>query len=117
MNVAERYRIKGSSATEVAASVEAGVREGALGPGAALPPVRSLARTLGLSAATVASAYRLLRLRGIAAGAGRLGTRVTARPPLLAVRAAPPLPGLRDVAGGNPDPRLLPPLRPHLPRV
>ena len=82
---------------------------GALASGAALPPVRALAAQLGLSAATVASAYRSLRLRGLASGAGRRGTRVTARPPLVAERSSPPPPpGLRDVAEGNPDSRLLP---------
>jgi DNA-binding transcriptional MocR family regulator len=105
------------SATEVAASVEDAVRTGALLPGAALPPVRVLAAQLGLSAATVASAYRRLRLRGLASGAGRRGTRITARPPLAAERPAPPASGLRDVAEGNPDPRLLPPLRAHRARL
>jgi DNA-binding transcriptional MocR family regulator len=100
----------------VAANVEEGVRRGALQPGAALPPVRALAADLGLSAATVAAAYRLLRTRGIAAGAGRRGTRVIARP-AVAPASAPPAAGLRDVAGGNPDPALLPPLRPHLGRL
>ncbi len=97
--------------------MEEAVRTGALPPGAPLPPVRALAAQLGLSAATVASAYRSLRLRGLAAGAGRRGTRVTARPPLAAERPSPPASGLRDVAEGNPDPRLLPPLRPHRARL
>ena len=101
----------------MAASVEEAVRTGALPPGAALPPVRALAAQLGLSAATVASAYRSLRLRGLASGAGRRGTRVTARPPLAAERPSPPPSGLRDVAEGNPDPRLLPPLRPDRARL
>ena len=93
------------------------MRTGALPPGATLPPVRALASRLGLSAATVASAYRRLRSRGMAAGAGRRGTRITARPPLAGERPSPPATGLRDVAEGNPDPRLLPPLRPHRARL
>jgi DNA-binding transcriptional MocR family regulator len=113
VNVPSRYSIAGGSASEVAASVEEAVRTGALAPGAPLPPVRALAAQLGLSAATVASAYRSLRLRGLASGAGRRGTRITARPPLAPERPSPPASGLRDVAEGNPDPRLLPPLRPH----
>ena len=116
MNVPSRYVIRGATASEVAASVEAAVRTGAFPPGAPLPPVRALAAQLGLSAATVASAYRNLRLRGLASGAGRRGTRVTGRPPLAAERPSPPS-GLRDVAEGNPDPRLLPPLRPHRARL
>ena len=117
MNVVLRYAIRGATATEVAASVEEAVRTGALPTGARLPPVRALAAQLGLSAATVASAYRGLRLRGLASGAGRRGTRITARPPLLAARLAPPDSGLRDVAEGNPDPRLLPPRGPHRARL
>lgn len=109
MNVPTRYAIGGGRASAVAASVEQAVRTGALSPGDALPPVRALAAQLGLSAATVASAYRSLRLRGVASGAGRRGTRITARPPLVTDRSSPPAPaGLRDVAEGNPDPRLLP---------
>ncbi len=92
------------------------MRSGALAPGANLPPVRALARALGLSAATVAAAYRTLRARGIAAGAGRRGTRVIARPPV-PDDPAPLPPGRRDLASGNPDPRLLPPLRSHLARL
>lgn len=111
MNVPLRYAISGATASEVAASVEQAVRSGRLAPGDALPPVRALAASLGLSAATVASAYRSLRLRGVATGAGRRGTRVTARPPLVEERPSiPAAAGLRDVAEGNPDPRLLPPL-------
>src|SRR5688572_12990994 len=118
MNVSSRYDIRGTTASEVTASVEAGIRTGALAPGAPLPPVRALASALGVSAATVAAAYRALRTRGLAAGAGRRGTRITARPPLAAERPSPPAPaGLRDVAEGNPDPRLLPPVRPALLRA
>lgn len=97
--------------------MEAGVHAGALAPGDPLPPVRALAARLGVSAATVASAYRVLRARGLAAGAGRRGTRVTARPPLMVGRSDAAPAGLRDVASGNPDPRLLPPLKPHLARL
>src|SRR5688572_23414425 len=112
MNVPLRYAIRGGTASEVAASVEEAVRTGALPLGAPLPPVRALAARLGLSAATVASAYRGLGLRGLTSGAGRRGTHVTARPPLVVERPSPPVTGLRDVAEGNPDPRLLPPLKP-----
>jgi DNA-binding transcriptional MocR family regulator len=70
----------------------------------------------------VAAAYNDLRRKGILRGAGRAGTRVTARPPLPVT--SEPLPaGVRDLATGNPDVRLLPPIatalrhleaRPHL---
>lgn len=79
---------------------------------AVLPPVRELARTLKVSPATVAAAYRLLRTRGLVAGEGRRGTRVVAAMPSLSpspTTAAFP-DGTMDLASGNPDPALLPPL-------
>jgi len=100
--------------------VEAGIRTGELPPGAPLPPVRKLAATLGVSPATVASAYRSLRQRGLVETAGRHGTRVRPRPPVAGARAArrlPPAAGLHDLSTGEPDPRLLPDLRPHLRRL
>jgi DNA-binding transcriptional MocR family regulator len=103
--------VAGRSAAEIAASVETGVRGGQLPPGAALPPVRALAGTLGVSPGTVASAYRSLRQRGVVETAGRHGTRVRSRPPVAGTRATnrlPPPPGARDLSTGAPDPRLLP---------
>ncbi|HSB60456.1 MAG TPA: aminotransferase class I/II-fold pyridoxal phosphate-dependent enzyme [Vicinamibacteria bacterium] len=115
MYVAVRYPIGGRTASEIAASVEEGVRRGQLGPGTSLPPVRTLATRLEVSPATVAAAYRGLQARGLVTGQGRRGTRVAFRPPVLAPRADPELPaGLRDLASGNPDRALLPPLRPAL---
>ena len=93
-------------------SVEQEVHAGRLPPGVALPTVRDLAATLTVSPATVAAAYKALRGRGLVAGSGRNGTRVTANPPSPSARRAsqPPAPGLIDLATGNPDPALLPPL-------
>ena len=65
-----QYVPAGRSASEIAADVETAVRDGRLHPGDALPPVRVLAAELGLSPATVAAAYRDLRLKGIAGGTG-----------------------------------------------
>ena len=115
-----RYQIRGTTAASVAASVEAGVRDGALPAGSPLPPVRALAAQLGVSPATVAAAYRTLRQRGLIETGGRRGTRVRHRPPVAASRSGDPLPvppGARDLADGGPDPRLLPDLRPHLRRI
>ena len=97
----------GTTAKGIAASVERAVAEGSLAPGAALPPVRRLADDLGVSPGTVATAYKELRQRGIVVTRGRGGT-VVAPAPAVASRRPPKVPeGLRDLAGGHPDPRLL----------
>ncbi|GIH10939.1 GntR family transcriptional regulator [Rhizocola hellebori] len=112
--MAVHYRVSGETATAIAASIEEGVRGGALKPGAALPAVRALAVELGVSPATVASAYQRLRQRGIVATAGRNGTRVRSAPPISALRStrAVAVPdGLRNLSSGEPDPALLPRLQ------
>ncbi|MEY9848915.1 DNA-binding transcriptional MocR family regulator [Streptacidiphilus sp. BW17] len=104
------YRIVGRRATEIAAEIESLVSAGALEPGAALPPLRDLAGELGVNPNTVAAAYRLLRDRGVIETAGRRGSRVLPRP-VLAPRDYGTLEvpaGVRDLADGNPDARLLP---------
>ncbi|MGH8901607.1 MAG: aminotransferase class I/II-fold pyridoxal phosphate-dependent enzyme [Egibacteraceae bacterium] len=107
------YQISAQSASGIVASVEDGVTRGQLAPGAVLPPVRALAASLGISPATVAAAYQRLRSRGVVVSAPRRGVRVAPRPPL-SIRAAEPVPaGVRDLASGNPDPRLLPRLLTH----
>ncbi|MFD3541079.1 aminotransferase class I/II-fold pyridoxal phosphate-dependent enzyme [Streptomyces sp. NPDC058662] len=106
------YRITGRRASDIAASVEAGVGAGELAPGALLPPMRELAGELGVNPNTVAAAYRALRERGVIETDGRRGSRVRARPSS-APRDAPrtPLPpGVRDISAGNPDVALLPSL-------
>ncbi len=111
MNVPIRYHITGRRASEIAESIERGIREGDLTAGTRLPTVRSLASHRGISTATVASAYRELRRRGLVAGAGRLGTSITPRVPP-APRGKPVVPpGVCDLLTGNPDPSLLPDLR------
>src|SRR5919202_610156 len=103
-------RISGRTARTIAGSVEARIRDGELRPGARLPTIRDLAGELGVSPMTVATAYRELRRRGLISSAGRRGTRVTERPPLPVSYAPLVPPGARDLATGNPDPELLPPL-------
>ena len=109
--------ITGQSAVELARSIEEAVRDGRLEPGDALPTVRGLAHARGLSPTTVASAYRTLRQRGLLVAEGRRGTRVSGMPPV-ALRAVSPVPAhTRDLATGNPDPALLPPLGEALSRI
>lgn len=114
-----RYQISGQGAAEIAASVEAGVRNSALAPGAALPPVRALAAQLRVAPATVAAAYKTLRQRGLVETGGRNGTRVRPRPPVAGRRSRrqPPSPGTIDLSSGEPDARLLPSLAPRLRRM
>lgn len=92
--------------------MERAVGSGVLSPGQLLPPMRELAVQLGVNPNTVGSAYRMLRDRGVIATAGRRGSRVRPRPASTArgsVRADVPA-GVRDLASGNPDRALLPPL-------
>ncbi|WP_091104819.1 aminotransferase class I/II-fold pyridoxal phosphate-dependent enzyme [Nonomuraea pusilla] len=108
----ETYRIRGGTASEIAAGVEAAVAAGLLPPGSPLPPVREAAADAGVSPNTAAAAYRLLRERGVVETAGRRGTRVRPRPASTAreeIRIEAP-PGVRDLSRGNPDPALLPAL-------
>jgi DNA-binding transcriptional MocR family regulator len=107
-------RVAGQTAAAIAASLERSIHTGRTRPGTALPTVRELAATLGVSPATVAAAYRLLRDRGLTAGQGRRGTRIAARSTTLSVVAPTIMPGTVDLALGNPDPALLPPLEPAL---
>ncbi|WP_328869895.1 aminotransferase class I/II-fold pyridoxal phosphate-dependent enzyme [Streptomyces sp. NBC_00287] len=108
------YRITGRRAAEIAAGIEAAVGSGELAPGQLLPPMRELAVELGVNPNTVAAAYRTLRERGVIETAGRRGSRVRPKPATTAreyVREEVPA-GVRDLANGNPDPALLPPLAP-----
>lgn len=87
---------------------------GELEPGQLLPPMRELAAELSVNPNTVAAAYRTLRERGVIETAGRRGSRVRSKPATTGreyIRVEVP-DGVRNVADGNPDPALLPPLAP-----
>ena len=110
-----RNVIRGDTAATIAASIESALQSGKLANGDRLPAIRDLAKTLRVSPVTVASAYRLLRGRGLAAGSGRRGTAVRSHGVSApAVSSARSTHGQIDVATGNPDPALLPPLGPAL---
>lgn len=70
-----------------------------------------------MSPATVAAAYRTLKQRGLVSANRRRGTVVAAQPPLRVIGGRPLPPNTRDLASGNPDPALLPPLGPALARL
>jgi DNA-binding transcriptional MocR family regulator len=118
-----QYQITGSTAREIAASAEGAIRDGALDAGDPLPTVRALATTLGKSPATVSSAYRILRQRGLVVADGRRGTRVAPRPalrtplPLRHASPAPAHPPRRDLAMGLADPALLPAVGPAIAEI
>lgn len=113
----ETYQLAGRGASEIADSVEEAIRDGGLGPGDRLPPVRELADGLGVSSATVGAAYRVLRQRGMVATHGRGGTTVSLGPPLPTRGPAHVPSGARNLAAGNPDPALLPSLGPAFEQV
>lgn len=107
--------VVGSSAREIARSIEAAITNQAVAPGQQLPTVRALAAELNVSPATVIAAYRGLRERGLITGSARAGTRVADQTVALSRRLAGPVPaGVRNLADGNPDPALLPALQPKL---
>ena len=107
-----RFGITGGTADAIARSIEAALRSGQLQAETSLPPVRTLAESLGVSPTTVSAAYRTLRQRGLVVGQGRRGTRIAIRE-----TASPRLPfphaeGTVNLSDGNPDPALLPDLEP-----
>ena len=64
---------------QVREGVRSAVDSGELAPGFRLPPVRTLASSLGLAANTVARAYKELEALGVVETRGRAGTFVTGR--------------------------------------
>ena len=114
MSVSVQNYITGTSAGAIAASIESSIRDERLAPRDKIPTIREAARALGVSPATVAAAYRVLRERGLVVSRGRRGTRVSARPALPARPPTPLAPHVRDLSDGSPDRRLLPDLGPAL---
>lgn len=101
--------LSGDTRVKIAASVEKAIASGHAHGGDMLPPVRAVATSLNVSPATVGAAYRLLRDRGVVIADGRRGTRIREASPILTPTPTAPA-GVRDMATGNPDPHLLPPL-------
>ncbi|MET0417499.1 MAG: GntR family transcriptional regulator [Actinoplanes sp.] len=102
------------TARGLAEAVGRAVGDGALPPGAKLPPVRRVATELQMSPTTVSAAWQLLRRAGTIQTGGRRGTVVASLRTdgpgryraALRGRSGFPL----DLSTGVPDPALLPPL-------
>jgi DNA-binding transcriptional MocR family regulator len=111
-------QITGTSARELADSLENAVRTGALAPGAPMMSVREVAAAADVSPTTAAAALADLRRRGLIVTRPRRRSIVSLRPPLPAVAPPAPLPpGVRDLANGRPDDALLPDLAAALARA
>ncbi|HET6166712.1 MAG TPA: PLP-dependent aminotransferase family protein [Marmoricola sp.] len=106
----------------IAGAIARQIRQGALAPGDRLPTVRDVAAELGVSPATVSSAWQALRRAGLVEARGRSGSFVLAAPkPWLSPRVqglVGYVEGLPlDLSRGTPDPALLPALAPAFERV
>lgn len=107
----------------IAGAVSRAIRRGDLAAGDRLPTVREVAADLGVSPATVSSAWQALRRTGLVTSRGRAGTFVSGEPVRWLsprqrdlVGTGPEHPRL-DLSRGTPDPALLPDLGPALHRV
>jgi len=107
-------RLEELSSRGLAHAVSRAVRDGALQPGAKLPPIRALATQLGLSPTTVSAGWALLARSGAIRTDGRRGTTVAdlQDPPPGRYRRALErrFDFALDLSTGIPDPQLLPDL-------
>ena len=112
------HNITGGTTVKISDSIESEIARGRLRPGDRLPAVRALAEELGVNRNTVSAAYQRLAAAGIVVADGRRGTRITAAPPVAPVPGRTrPVPGVRCLEVGGPDPDLLPRLAPVLRRL
>lgn len=109
--------VSDKSASGIAQEVQRLVSAGTLGAGLRLPPVREVARHIGVSPATVGQAWKLLAEHGTIETRGRQGTFVVepgSRQPWRQFRRVSGVDLPRDLSTGFPDPSLLPDLAPYL---
>jgi len=113
-----RARVDDPSAPGIARAISNLVSDGDLVPGVKLPTVRALAELLGVSANTVADAWKTLQNHRVIATDGRRGTRVQPMRGRAGTRSwqvpVPPGTMALDLSTGTPDRALLPPLGPVL---
>ncbi|MDH3296131.1 MAG: aminotransferase class I/II-fold pyridoxal phosphate-dependent enzyme, partial [Acidimicrobiia bacterium] len=114
-------RARTLDADGIAKAVGAMVSAGELEAGDGLPPIRTVARQLGISSSTVSAAWAIMRRHGIIHTDRRRGT--TIRPFASHGRNRywqVPITGRNldlDLSTGTPDPELLPPLEPILTKI
>ncbi|UOO83073.1 aminotransferase class I/II-fold pyridoxal phosphate-dependent enzyme [Uruburuella testudinis] len=101
---------KGTTAVNIAQSIEQLIRNQHWPPGFRLPTVRALAEELGVNPNTISAAYKQLRNAGIIATDGRRGSFVPEKTAAWQTMALPT--GLIDLASGNVDRNLLPSINP-----
>ncbi len=116
-------RLEDRTPPGIAGAVSRAIHSGALAPGDRMPTVREVAATLGVSPATVSSAWQALRRTGVLAARGRAGTfvqvpnRAWLTPRQRGLLGSEPSTLRIDLSRGTPDPDLLPALGPALGRV
>jgi DNA-binding transcriptional MocR family regulator len=105
-------RLEEPTARGLARAVSRGLRDGLLGAGDRLPPIRTVATELGLSPTTVSAAWALLARSGAISTDGRRGTTVATEPGFGSVRYRRALGHNSsfdlDLSTGVPDENLLP---------
>lgn len=106
--------IVGKTASEIFDNIRHLIQSGVLKPGETLPPVRELAAELTVNRNTVAAVYKRLVTSGLAVSQGRNGTAIKSANAPLPQEGGDPSSPLRDISGGNPDPRRLPDLARYL---
>src|SRR4051795_4165534 len=99
MTVALQQPQANDSAAAVVAHVRQLIDQGALGPGARLPPERDLARQVGVSRPTVRAGLRTLAAMGVVRSRRGSGTYIPQGPPTLGAEALSFLAALHKVTG------------------
>lgn len=105
--------VDGHTPSQIAAGVAGLVYQGEIHAGDRMPVVKDVAQSLGVSAGTIAAAWRILGDLGLVESRGRSGTLVLPRPnSWLPPRYRPDHdssgPVVLNLAEGTPDPELLP---------
>jgi DNA-binding transcriptional MocR family regulator len=107
------HAVSGRSITAISFEVMHLIRDGEIAVGQKLPTVRSLAKAMQVSPATISASWKMLRSRGLVSGTGRSGVLVisnelTPGPRRYETRLQSPANVVLDLGVSTPDPLLLP---------